>query len=145
MNEKPPDCRPCYYDVTWCRVVCGLCLATWVVRRYLTITRIVCATAPHQDKLTHMLLFIMGHLTPRRASAPGPKPKGLFTALELNWTDLQQVNPVTFITRLGITPWLAAAKLGRLVLSQFWTQCIPMWRPLTAEHTNFTSRRLEFS
>jgi len=41
-------------------------------------------SAPHQDKLTHMLLFIMGHLTPRRASAPGPKPKGLFTALELN-------------------------------------------------------------
>jgi len=50
-------------------------------------------------------------------------PKGLFTAHELNWTGLQQVGPLHDAlighARVSVTTWLAAAKLGRLVLSQF--------------------------
>jgi len=43
------------------------------------------------------------------------------TWTELTRTDLQQVDLVTLVTRVSVTAWLAAAKPGRLVLSQFWT------------------------
>ena len=46
---------------------------------------------------------------------------GLFTADELNRTDLQQVDPITrrvHWSRTSVMTWLAAVKLGQLMLSQ---------------------------
>ena len=88
------------------------------------------------------------------------RPKGLFTAHELNWTVLEQVDPIRrslvtrlLVTRVNIMTWVTAAKLGRLLLSRFWTMNTCIWciqmRLFTSEFANFSSRigvlMLEFS
>jgi len=60
------------------------------------------------------------------------------TPAKLNWTDQQHVDPVTrrvdWSTRVSVTTWLVAPKIGRLVLSQFmrcehsrWNTSVRKW------------------
>ena len=47
----------------------------------------------------------------------------------MNWTELQQVDRTShktrsFVTRVSVTTWLAATKLGTLVLCSFWTHVL---------------------
>jgi len=83
-------------------------------------------TLPANDRIVIPVLHECLGLCPRTLfpQLPDPNHKGVFTAHELNWTDLQLVDPVT---RGGVhwsrasasrLDW-AAAKLGRLVLSRF--------------------------
>jgi len=83
-------------------------------------------TLPANDRIVSPVLHECLGLCPRTLfpQLPDPNHKGVFTAHELNWTDLQLVDPVT---RGGVhwsrasasrLDW-AAAKLGRLVLSRF--------------------------
>ena len=93
-------------------------------------------------------LFLSNLTTSLGSCLPHIGPQLLFANLqicsehknvtELNWTDLQQADPVTrsvtagsLVTPVSVTIWLAASKLGRLVLSQFvccehshWTACV---------------------
>jgi len=101
--------------------------------------------------------------------------KGLFTAHELkwtklqywtrvfqfqwkcsqcmNWTDLQHVDPVTWHVHwshaLSVRIWLAAAKLGRLVLSQivhskhsYWNMHVQDWSSVHMLRTNFKEKAI---
>ena len=40
---------------------------------------------------------------------------------ELTWNKSPSYMTRSLVTRVSVTTWLAAAKLGRLVLSEFWT------------------------
>jgi len=61
------------------------------------------------------------------------------TWTEVNWPTTSRPNYTTYslVTRVTVTIWLAAVKLGLLVLSEFWL--IPMWLFIFFRNSQFST------